>query len=99
MTNIDVDGLAQIIRQVDGNHDLGAGALAEAILDHLPAPQIIRTMKELEALDDDAFLMASDGNIYYAIGAKGRLLPSDIPAVVIREGAEVRAARKALEEA
>ena len=63
------------------------------------APQIIRTVEELEALDDDAFLMASDGNIYYAIGAKGRLLPSDIPAVVIRDGAGVRAARKVLEEA
>lgn len=62
-------------------------------------PQIIRTVEELKALDDDAFLMASDGNIYYAIGAKGRLLPSDIPSVVIRDGAEVRAARKALEEA
>jgi hypothetical protein len=27
--------LAAIIREVDGNHDLGAGALAEAILEHL----------------------------------------------------------------
>jgi len=47
MTTIDVDDLAQIIRQVDGNHELGAGALAEAILDRLPAPQIIRTVEEL----------------------------------------------------
>lgn len=31
----DVDTLAQIIRTVDGNHDLGAGALAEAIIDAL----------------------------------------------------------------
>lgn len=29
----DVDELAQIIRMVDGNHSLGAGALAERILD------------------------------------------------------------------
>ncbi len=28
----DVDSLAQIIRRVDGDHKLGAGALAEAIL-------------------------------------------------------------------
>lgn len=34
MTN--VDELAQIIRQVDGNHSLGAGALAEAIIAKLP---------------------------------------------------------------
>ena len=31
-----VDELAQIIRQVDGNHSLGAGALAEAIIAKLP---------------------------------------------------------------
>jgi hypothetical protein len=29
----DVDALAQIIRQVDGDHSLGAGALAERIID------------------------------------------------------------------
>lgn len=31
-----VDDMAQIIRQVDGNNSLGAGALAEAILSKLP---------------------------------------------------------------
>lgn len=31
----DVDRLSNIIREVDGNHDLGAGALAEAILERL----------------------------------------------------------------
>ncbi|MBC3254342.1 hypothetical protein HU733_02455 [Pseudomonas paralactis] len=31
----DVDDLAQIIRKVDGTHSLGAGALAESILDEL----------------------------------------------------------------
>jgi hypothetical protein len=29
---INVDALAQEIRRVDGNHDLGAGALAEALM-------------------------------------------------------------------
>lgn len=29
-----IDALAAIIREVDGNHSLGAAALAEAILDH-----------------------------------------------------------------
>lgn len=33
----DVDTLAQIIRAVDGRHALGAGALAEAILERLAA--------------------------------------------------------------
>ena len=31
----DVDRLATIIREVDGNHSLGAGALAEAIIQKL----------------------------------------------------------------
>jgi hypothetical protein len=37
----DVDALAQIIREVDGDHSLGAGALAEAIIEKItaaPAP-------------------------------------------------------------
>ena len=37
MTHPDVDtidGLAAIIREVDGNHSLGASALSEAILSH-----------------------------------------------------------------
>lgn len=35
----DVDTLAQIIRTVDGNHDLGAGALAEKIIDAIRGNQ------------------------------------------------------------
>jgi hypothetical protein len=34
---IDVDALAQEIRRVDGNHDKGAGALAEALMPFLTA--------------------------------------------------------------
>lgn len=34
---VGVDGLAQIIRTVDGNNSLGAGALAEAILSAMEA--------------------------------------------------------------
>ena len=36
-----VDDLAQIIRVVDGNNTLGAGELAEAILEAMPAPRIV----------------------------------------------------------
>lgn len=36
-TPIDVDVLAQEIRRVDGNHDKGAGALAEALMPFLSA--------------------------------------------------------------
>ncbi|MCV9964322.1 hypothetical protein OIU34_20760 [Pararhizobium sp. BT-229] len=34
-TGLDVDALAQEIRRVDGNHSLGAGALAEALMPFL----------------------------------------------------------------
>ena len=61
-------------------------------------PRIIRTVAELEALDNEDFLMTLDGNIYYAIGAKGRLFPGDLPAVVITPAEQVRAALKALEK-
>ena len=69
------------------------------------APQIIRTVEELEALDPltvvyttdrDAPMCASDllddidYDPYYA---------DDLPAVVVATGAQVRAAQKALEEA
>lgn len=40
---LDVDDLAQIIRVVDGNNTLGAGELAEAILEAMPAPRIVGT--------------------------------------------------------
>ena len=96
MSNIDVDDLAQIIRQVDGNHDLGAGALAEAILDHLPTPQIIRTVEELEALDPDTLVLDAAG---YTVRYCSQVTRWDLPLAIIRDGAEVRAARKALEEA
>jgi hypothetical protein len=39
MTAIDMDALAQEIRRVDGNHDLGAGALAEALWPLIAAAQ------------------------------------------------------------
>lgn len=108
-TNIDVDDLAQIIRQVDGNHDLGAGALAEAILGHLPAPTVIRTVEELEALDPEAIVQrhpqhpgqyprpetASD--LAYVVQRWGT--DRYLPAVLVATAAQVRAARKALEEA
>lgn len=37
--DLDVDRLAQIIREVDGNHDLGAGELAEAIVARLSSSE------------------------------------------------------------
>lgn len=94
MRNIDVDDLAQIIREVDGNHDLGAGELAEAILDRLPAPQTIRTVEELEALDPDTVVCID--REFATFQYTDCTVALELPAVVIRDGEQVRAARKAL---
>lgn len=48
---ITVERLAAVIREVDGNHSLGAGALAEAILAALaPSPLPVVTAERQEAL-------------------------------------------------
>lgn len=54
---ITVDDLAQEIRRVDGDHSLGAGALAEAIMPFIeaamvPAPPIAASPKEWPKPDD-----------------------------------------------
>lgn len=103
MTNINIDDLAQIIRQVDGNRDLGAGALAEAILDRLPAPTVIRTVEELEALDGPVWVTCRD-SIPLAAGQLLRFIREYgprhyLPAVLVVPAEQVRAAREALEEA
>jgi hypothetical protein len=82
-------------------------ALVQPVVDFInahPDPQIIRSVEELEALDPDTVVMDGDttGGLYfvrqyrdadwYEKGVYERYLP----AVVIREGAEVRAANKAL---
>ena len=109
MTDINVDDLAQIIRQAHGNHALGAGALAEAILDHLSAPQIIRTVEELEALDPETIVQRrpqypgqysrteTAGDLAYVVRRWGTT--THLPAVVVTPASQVRAAREALEEA
>ena len=53
---IHVDALAQEIRRVDGNHSLGAGALAEALMPFLNAARPSQQEREAwdEALSPDA---------------------------------------------
>lgn len=73
-----------------------ARELAQALADAgllMPAPQIIRTVAELEALDPDTLVMSRKG---YLDLAEDNIR---IPAVVVATAAQVRAARKALEEA
>lgn len=57
------------------------------------APQIIRTVEELEALDPDTLVMSRKG---YLAHAEDNIR---IPVVVLVPAAQVRAAHKALEEA
>lgn len=84
------------------HHREVAQALADAGL-LTPATQIIRTVEELEALDPNTMVWAR----HYGPYTVGALTPdpfapertSPLPAVIICEAADVRAARKALKEA
>lgn len=104
-----INALSQVIRRIDGNHTMGAGALAEAILERRiewDTPRIIRTVEELEAEDPDSLLIDSDREESFAsrMQMSIRTLGEEsmyyyaLPAVVIREGAEARAAQEALEK-
>lgn len=100
MSNIDVNDLSQIIRQVDGNHDLGAGALAEAILDHLPSPRIIHTHSELEALDLDTVLIGRTGDVVLVreiVDYEMTNLDVWLPAVEVATDSHYKVCRKTLE--
>jgi hypothetical protein len=61
----------------------------------MPAPKIIRTVEELKALDHDCLLIGGRGQIGTAFIAERTWLP----AAVVAPAEQVRAARKALEEA
>lgn len=100
-----IDDAAEIIGQYvhpDFAEDAARDLAAEGHL--ATAPQIIRTVAELEALDPDTVVWPARHYGPYTV----RTLTPDpfdpywtppLPGVVIRDGAEVRAARKALEEA
>lgn len=100
-----IDDAAEVIGRYthpDFAEDAARDLAAEGHL--TPAPQIIRTVEELEALDPDTVVWPAR---HYGPYAVGTLTPDPfdtywtppLPAVVIRDGAEVRAAQKALEEA
>jgi|GEM_PF-1925308 len=70
-----------------------------------PAPQVIRTVEGLEALDPETVLIIDGGIVDTANGIIHRIQfptfgrPPILPAAVVATAAQVRAARKALEEA
>lgn len=64
---IDVDALANEIRRVDGNHDKGAGALAEALMPFLTAalaPQVKVKPLEWEELSERCWDADGMGKLY-----------------------------------
>ncbi|WP_130841633.1 hypothetical protein [Corynebacterium neomassiliense] len=98
-----IDRAAEVIAQAMGEIACGYPSLmpevAQALADAgllTPAPQIIRTVEELEALDRGAVLM---GAPWHGIFTTHTISADDLPAVVVATGEQVRAARKALEEA
>jgi hypothetical protein len=50
-----IDELSQIIRKVDGNHSLGAGALAEKILEELNKTHVIVPLEPSEEMVVNAY--------------------------------------------
>ena len=60
-----------------------------------PEPQIIRTREELVALDPDTLVLDAAG---YTVRYGSQVTGWDLPLAIIRDGAEVRAARQALKE-
>ena len=74
MTNI-IDRAAEVIRQVDGDHTLGAGALAEALADaglltpYLPEPTRIQPDGSPEWTSASHATIGVDGNLVYSDGA------------------------------
>lgn len=60
-----------------------------------PALTVIRTMEELESLDPYTMVLTDSR---YTAWYAAQIEEWELPAVVIREGSEVRAAREALEE-
>lgn len=57
-----VDALANEIRRVDGNHSLGAGALAEAILPFIQSAALALQRKDVQRLE--YLLTSEDVEIY-----------------------------------
>lgn len=79
--------------------------ITEEEANKMSTPQIIRTVDELKALDPDTALTLYtwDATIWEASYFQKYLEDTgyipDLPAVVVATGEQVRAARKALEEA
>ena len=98
------------IKEVEGLHYTKIAAVNDLVNSayrakrELDSPRIIRTVQELEALDPDAVAINNAGAIERVdnwLGESGKPYPLSkwhLPAVVIATGAQVRAAREAMEQ-
>ena len=98
------------IKEVEGLHYTKIAAVNDLVNSayrakrELDSPRIIRTAEELEALDPDAVTINNAGAIERVdnwLGESGKPYPLSkwhLPAVVIATGAQVRAAREAMEQ-
>ena len=94
---VSVDGLAQIIRTVDGSNSLGAGALAEAILAALePAPDALEAA-EMSAKHWHARAKAAESERDAALEVLSYIVEEDDAVIYCDEAATAltRAATKA----
>lgn len=95
----DIDRAAEIIaesitRDSAPAHEIVSDLEHDGLL--MPDPKIIRNLQELEALDHYTMVLTDSR---YTAWYAAQIEEWELPAVVIRDGAEVRAARAALEEA
>lgn len=106
MTNFDraAEVIAEsITRDSAPAHEIVADLEHDGLL--MPDPQIIRTVKELEALDPETVVVCRRWSKYETVEDLLKYIYSDrnfaaaLPAVVVIPAEQVRVARKALEEA
>lgn len=95
---MNVDELAQDIRRVDGNHDLGAGRLAEKLAEKgwvkIPGLRVIEDLAELEALPEFSLIKFGErfGRVQMntiAVLDSGAAISDKtqaLPCLVLREG-------------
>ena len=100
------------IKEVEGLHYTKIAAVNDLVNSayranrELDSPRIIRTVQELEALDPDCWLVRFGGDPYEPVVMihgywmdDYEIDPDDIfPLVVMMDGAQVRAAREAMEK-
>jgi hypothetical protein len=89
-TTAGVDRLANLIRTLDGNHDLGTGALAELLIEHGVVlycihPQLVRSAGRVPADMSGIYGYAATcpdcGNYWWSAGGRPEVKPARIAGI------------------